>query len=56
MRGMANTETAKLIMAGWLIHYNYLRPHDGLGGETPARVARVRVPFRNWTDIVRLGG
>jgi hypothetical protein len=29
--------------------------HESLGGETPARVARVRVGFRNWTDIVRLG-
>ena len=29
--------------------------HEGLGGETPARVAKVRVGFKNWTDIVRLG-
>jgi len=54
MRGMQNRETAKLIMDGWLVHYNYMRPHEGLGGETPARVARVKVAFRNWTDIVRL--
>ncbi|MBI2856210.1 MAG: IS6 family transposase [Chloroflexi bacterium] len=54
MRGMTNMETAKLVMEGWLVHYNYLRPHEGLGGETPGRVARVKVPFRTWTDIVKL--
>ena len=54
MRGMQNRETAKLIMDGWLAHYNYLRPHEGLGGETPGRVAKAIVPFRNWTDIVRI--
>lgn len=56
MRGMANHETAILVMSGWLVHYNYLRPHEGLGGETPGRVARVRAPFKNWTEVVRGAG
>lgn len=54
MRGMQNMETAKLIMYGRLVHYNFIRGHEGLGGETPARVARVAVSFKNWTDIVRM--
>ena len=54
MRGMANRETAKLVMEGWLVHYNYLRPHQGLGGRTPAQAARVSVPFKTWADVVRM--
>ena len=54
MRGMQNRETAKLVLEGWLVHYNYLRPHEGLGGETPARIARVKAPFKGWTEVVRL--
>ncbi len=53
MRGMANRETAALVTEGWLLHYNFVRGHEGLGGETPARAARVRVPFRNWAEVVR---
>lgn len=54
MRGMANRETARLVMEGWLVHYNYLRPHQGLGKRTPAQAARVSVPFKTWADVVRM--
>ncbi|MCH8910300.1 MAG: IS6 family transposase [Chloroflexi bacterium] len=54
MRGMADHESAKLITDGWLIYYNYLRGHEGLGGETPARAARIKAPFKNWADVVRM--
>jgi transposase-like protein len=30
MRGMANRETAKLVTDGWLVHYNFMRPHESL--------------------------
>ena len=56
MRGMANRETAKLVMEGWLVHYNYLRPHLGLGKKTPAEAAKIKVTFRNWADVVRMEG
>lgn len=56
MRGMANRETAKLVMGGWLVHYNYLRPHMGLFKKTPAQAAKIKAPFRNWADVVRMGG
>ena len=52
MRGLKDVESAKLFTDGWLLYYNYLRPHQSLGGSTPARVAGVRYPFRNWRDIV----
>jgi len=52
MRGLKNIETAKLFTDGWLLYYNYLRPHSSLGGSTPARVAGVKYPYQNWQDIV----
>jgi len=51
MRGLRDMESAKLITDGWLLHYNYFRPHEAIG-KTPAEAAGVHFPFRNWTDIV----
>lgn len=55
MRGMKKIETAKLFMGGWLIHYNFFRPHQSLDGKTPGEVAKVDFPFKSWTDIVKGG-
>jgi putative transposase len=53
MRGLKNIETAHDFMNGWLVFYNYLRPHESLDGKTPARVAGVGYPYENWADIIR---
>ena len=52
MRGLKDIGTAKLFTQGWLLYYNYLRPHESLRGKTPAQVAGVKYPYRNWQDIV----
>jgi len=52
MRGLKDIKTAKLFTEGWLLHYNYLRPHESLRGSTPAQVAGVKYPYRNWQDVV----
>jgi transposase-like protein len=36
MRGLKSMESAKLFTDGWLVWYNYLRPHESLGNHTPA--------------------
>jgi putative transposase len=56
MRGLKKEETAKLITDGWLIHYNFFRPHEALKDKTPAEKAGIKFPFRNWLDIVKGGG
>ncbi|MFC1940836.1 DDE-type integrase/transposase/recombinase [Chloroflexota bacterium] len=53
MRGLKNLETALEFTKGWLVHYNYLRPHESLDDKTPAEVAGVDYPYKNWADIIR---
>jgi putative transposase len=52
MRGMKTPESARLILDGWLVYYNFFRPHESLKDKTPAEVAKIRFPFRNWADVV----
>lgn len=53
MRGLKTVPSAKLVLSGWLVNYNYLRPHESLGGRTPANMAGIRFPYAHWTDIVK---
>ena len=53
MRGLKNVESAIDFINGWLIHYNYLRPHSGIDDKTPAEAAGVDYPYKNWDDITR---
>ena len=52
MRGMHNSQTAMLVMDGWLINYNFFRPHESLGNKTPGEVAKADFPFKSWLDVV----
>jgi putative transposase len=54
MRGLKSLDTAIEFTDGWLVHYNYLRPHESLNDETPAKVAGIKYPFENWADITRI--
>ncbi len=53
MRGLKNIVTARDFLDGWLVHYNYLRPHTALDDKTPAEVAGVDFPYKNWANITR---
>lgn len=53
MKGLKNFDSALDFTEGWLVHYNYLRPHESLRGKTPAQVSRINYPYKNWADIIR---
>ena len=53
MRGLKNIESAHDFISGWLVHYNYLRPHTTLNDKTPAEVAGIDFPYKNWAEIIR---
>ncbi len=51
MRGLHTPKSARLYLDGWLVHYNFFRPHMSLKDRTPASVAGIRFPYRNWKDV-----
>jgi hypothetical protein len=55
MRGLKNVESAIQFTEGWLVHYNFFRPHSVLGDKTPAEAAGLQSPYKNWADIVNSG-
>lgn len=53
MRGLKSRESADEILNGWLVFYNFMRPHEGLKGQTPAEKAGVKFEYKNWLDVVK---
>jgi transposase-like protein len=53
LRGLKKPETARKFIEGWLIHYNYFRPHISLKGKTPAQKAGIKLSANDWLDVVR---
>ena len=56
LRGFKTWDTAELILSGFLINYNFFRPHMTLNDKTPAEVAGIKSPVKNWTELVRKTG
>ncbi|OGN91622.1 MAG: hypothetical protein A2Z70_03455 [Chloroflexi bacterium RBG_13_48_17] len=54
--GFKTVETARLILNGFTVHYNFFRPHLSLKNRTPAEAAQIKSPYKNWGDIVRKVG
>ena len=52
MRGLKIEQTP--ILKGYQIFHNYLRPHDGLDGRTPAEVAGIHIEGENkWITLIQ---
>jgi len=58
MRGLKSYETAKLITDGFMVHYNFIRPHESLETKTdkyvtPAEKAKVDLPCDDWLKMIK---
>jgi putative transposase len=42
VKGFKNIKSARNIISAWPVHYNYLRPHEVLRGNTPAQKAGIK--------------
>jgi transposase-like protein len=51
MRGLKSYGSTRLLLEGWNVHYNCVRPHQSLGGKTPAQAARMDAPS-NWKALI----
>ncbi len=45
-------ESMQHFLDGWVIHYNYFRPHLSLNDRTPAQTAGIDFPYRNWKELI----
>jgi putative transposase len=52
LRGFKTLDTADLLLEGFLVHYNFFRPHMTLQGKTPAEVAGIKLAYKNWTSLI----
>lgn len=53
IRRMKNRDTAKLIMEGWLVHYNFFCPNKELNNRTPGETAKSDFPYRSWFELIK---
>jgi hypothetical protein len=52
MRGLKSEDTA--ILTGMQIHHNFIRPHMGLGGATPAEKTGIQVKGEDkWKTLIQ---
>jgi putative transposase len=54
IRGFKDFDTLNEFAEGFAVFYNFLKPHEAMGGRTPADVARITYKARNWADVSRI--
>lgn len=54
LRGLEGLESGQRYFDGWTINYNVFREHEGIKFQTPAEMAGVNPPFKEWADVVRV--
>jgi putative transposase len=52
MRGLKTFESMNDFLKGWVIHYNFFRPHLSLQDKTPAQMAGIKFPYANWKELI----
>lgn len=56
LRGYGSLQGARNALDGFVIQYNFLRPHMSLLGRTPAKAAGLRLPIEHgWGDLIQWG-
>jgi putative transposase len=56
MRGLGNNGSSETMLEGFKIYYNFLRPHMGLNGLTPAEAAGIDIGLNDgnrWLKLIR---
>jgi len=57
MRGLDHDESAKKMMDGYRIYYNFIRPHQALNGKTPAEASNIDLNLKGnkWMELIKQG-
>jgi len=54
MRDLKSTQFARVILDGFVTHYNFFMEHEYLKGKTPAQVAGIGKGIENWGTLIDL--
>jgi len=54
MKAFMNIDSLIQFTDGFLVYYNYLKPHHSLYGKTPAEAAKIDYETKNWMDIIKV--
>jgi len=52
MRGLKGEETVRILLEGWVVHYNYVRKHQSLNGKTPTQICGIELK-NDWYTLVK---
>ncbi len=57
MRGVNNKKALESKMESWKTYYNFVRPHEALGGKTPAEASGINVVngSNKWSELIKKG-
>lgn len=54
MRGLGNDKSAQTYMDIHRINHNFIKPHEGLNGKTPAEICGIKVEGKNkWITLIQ---
>lgn len=54
MRDLKEKSSARIVMDGYMTHYNFFKEHDYLDGITPAQAGGIDEGITNWSDLIGL--
>jgi hypothetical protein len=56
MRSLDDQKGAAEFAKGMQVYYNYIRPHQGIEGQTPAEKAKIPIDFKGnrWMTMIEL--
>ena len=54
MRDLKAKSSARIVMDGYMTHYNFLKEHEYLDGITPAQAGGIGEGITNWNDLIGL--
>lgn len=53
MRGLKEKESSRQLLKGYVVNYNFVKPHSKLKGKTPAQVAGLDSNLNNWFSLIK---
>jgi transposase-like protein len=53
-RSFRDIDTLIEFTDGWLVYYNFFRPHESLEGKTPAEAGKIKYNVKDWAGLIKI--